>query len=60
MPKYKSRGEMNFHEENEHLMKVVYSSVRQLYICDITDISTVPPERAACKKLTRTLENHSS
>ena len=40
-------------------MKFVYSSIRQL-CCDITDIITVPPERAAYKKLTRTMKNHNS
>ena len=50
IPKYRSRGEI-------HFVKFVYSSIRQLYCCDITDISKVQPERAAYKKLTKTLEN---
>ena len=58
IPKYKSRGQMHFHEK--YFFLFVYSSIRQLYCCDITDISTVPPERAAYKNLTRTLKNHSS
>ena len=46
--------------KSKHVVKFVYSSIRQLYCCDFTNISTVPPERAAYKKLTRTLKNHSS
>ena len=46
--------------KSEHFVKFVYISIRQLYCCDITDISTVPPERVAYKKLTRNLKNHSS
>ena len=46
--------------KSENFVKYVYSSIRQLYCCDITDISTVPPERAAYNKLTRTLKNHIS
>ena len=38
----------------------MYSSIRQLYCCDITDCSRMPPERAAYKKLIKTLKNHSS
>ena len=45
---------------SKSFVKFVYSSIRQLYCCDITDISTVPPERAAHKKLTKTLKNDSS
>ena len=37
-------------------VKFLYSSNRQLYCCDITDISTVPPERAVYKKLTKNFE----
>ena len=37
----------------KNLVKFVYSSIRQLYCCDITDISTVAPERAAYKKLSK-------
>ena len=44
--------------KSENFLKFVYSSIRQLYCCDITDLSTVSPERAACKKLTRTLKYH--
>ena len=36
--------------KSENFVQFVYSSIRQLYCCDITDISTVPPERAAYKK----------
>ena len=46
--------------KSKNFVKFVYSSIRQLYCCDITDISTVPPERVAYKKLTRTLKNDSS
>ena len=46
--------------KSENFMKFLYSSIRKLYCCDITVISTVPPERAAYKKWTRTLKNHSS
>ena len=46
--------------ESENFVKFMYSSIRQLYCCDITDTSTVPPERAAYNELTRTLKNHSS
>ena len=35
--------------KSENFMKFEYSSIRQLYCCDIT--SAVPPERAAYKKL---------
>ena len=54
--RYKGRGKMHFHKKKKKL----YSSIRQLYCCDITYISTVPPERAAYKKLTQTLKNHCS
>ena len=30
--------------KNINFIKFVYNSIRQLYCCDITDISTVPPE----------------
>ena len=46
--------------KRKKIVKFVYISIRQLYCCDITDISTVPPGRAAYKNLTRTLKNHSS
>ena len=59
IPKYvciKVEGRCIF-MKSEICLKFVYSSIRQLYCCDITDIiSTVPPERAAYKKLTRTLK----
>ena len=38
--------------KSENFVKFVYSSIRQLNWCDITDISTVQPERVAYKKLT--------
>ena len=40
-------------------VKIVYSSIRELYCC-YWDFSRVPPERASCKKLIKTLKNHSS
>ena len=46
--------------KSTNFVNFVYSSNWQLYCCDITDISTVPPERAAYKKLTKTLKTHSS
>ena len=46
--------------KNENFVKCVYRFIRELYCCDITDISTVPLARAAYKKLNRTLKNHSS
>ena len=60
IPKYTNRGKMHFHKKYPFFFILLYSSIRQLYCCDITDISTVPSERAAYKKLTRTLKNHSS
>ena len=39
------------------LSKYVYSSIRQLYCCDITDIRRVPPERATYRKLMKPLKN---
>ena len=63
IPKYKSREKMHYSWKVKiswNFVKFVYSSIRQLYCCDITDIIPVPPERAAYKKLTRTLKNHSS
>ena len=52
IPKYilKRRGKIHFHEK--------YSSIRQLYCCDITDIRRVPPERATYTKLMKPLKNH--
>ena len=38
--------------------KFVYSSNRQLYCYDITDIKRVPPERATYTKLIEPLKNH--
>ena len=55
IPKYRREGRCIF-MKRENFVKFVYSSIRQLYYCDITDISTVPPERAAYKKSTRTLK----
>ena len=43
-----------------NFVKFVYSSIRQLYCCDITDCNRVPSDRAANKKFIRTLKNHSS
>ena len=40
--------------------KFVYSSIRQLYCCDITDIKRVPPETATYTKLMKPLKNHIS
>ena len=54
---YKRRGKMHFHEEEK---KNVYSSIRQLYCCDITDIRRVPPERATYTTLMKPLKNHIS
>ena len=34
----------------------MYSSIRQLYCCDITDIKRVPPERATYTKLMKPLK----
>ena len=42
------------------LWKIVYSSIRQLYCCDITDIRRVPPEKATYTKLIKNLKNHIS
>ena len=42
------------------LYKFVYSSIRQLYCCDITDIKRVPPERATYTKSMKSLKNHIS
>ena len=43
--------------KSEILQKFVYSSIRQLYCCDITDIRRVPPERETCiHKLNETFE----
>ena len=42
--------------KSENFMKFVYSSIRQLYYCDLIDITTVPPERAAYKKFNQNFE----
>ena len=47
---------MYFHEKWKFREICVQFSIRQFYYCDITDISTVPTESAAYKKLTRTLK----
>ena len=47
IPKCKSRGK---------IVKFVYSSIRQLYCCDITDRSIVPLERAKFKILIKTFK----
>ena len=46
--------------KSEILLKIVYSSIRQLYCCDITVIRRVPPERATYTKLMKPLKNHIS
>ena len=38
------------------LYTFVYSSIRQLYCCDITDIRRVPPKRATYTKLMKPLK----
>ena len=54
IPKYKSRGKVYFHEKSNFVLKkIVYSSIIQLYCCDITDCSRVPSERATYMKLKR-------
>ena len=53
IPKYKRRGKIHFHET-----KIVYSSIRQLYCCDITYIRRVPPKRATYTNLMKPLKNH--
>ena len=46
--------------KSEILQQFVYSSIRQLYCCDITDIRRVPPERATYTKLIKPLKYHIS
>ena len=46
--------------KSEIFYKFVYSSIRQLYCYDITDIGRVPPERATYTKLMTPLKNHIS
>ena len=46
--------------KSEILYKFVYSSIRQLYCYDITDIGRVSPERATYTKLVIPLKNHIS
>ena len=36
--------------KSKNFVKFVYSSIRQFYCCDITDISTVPPEKKSYEK----------
>ena len=59
IPKYKRRGKIHFNEKFNFIKKL-YSSIRQLYCCDITDLRRVLPERARYKKLMKTLKNHIS
>ena len=54
IPKYKRRGKMHF--PGKWRKKNVYSSIRQLYCCDITDIRRVPPERATYTKVMKPLK----
>ena len=42
--------------KSENFVKFVYSSIRQLYCCDITYISTVPPERAGIHEINQNFE----
>ena len=60
IPKYQRRGKIHFHEKL--FFVCVYSSIRQLYCCDITYmyIRRVPPERATYTKLMKLLKNHMS
>ena len=58
--KYKSRGNTYIFIKSQIFEICIRSSIRQLYCCDITDCSRVPPERAAYKKFIKTLENHTS
>ena len=60
IPNYKRRGKIHFLEKYFCLHKFVYSFIRQLYCCDITDIKRVPPERATYTKIMKPLENHIS
>ena len=53
----KNRGKIIF-SRKYNFVKFVYSN-RHLYCCEITDCSRVPPEKAAHKKLIKTLKNHS-
>ena len=46
--------------KSEILYKFVYSSIRQLYCCDITGNIRVPPERATYTKIMKLLTNHIS
>ena len=59
IPKYKRRGKIHFHEKY-FFLQFVYSSIRQLYCCDITDIIRLSPERATYTKLMKPLKNHIS
>ena len=53
IPKHKRRG--NIHKV-KFCKKFVYSSIRQLYCCDITDIRRGPSERATYTKLIKPLK----
>ena len=55
IPKYKM-----FMKSKILFKKIMYSSIRQLYCCDITDIRRVPPERATYRNLMKPLKNHIS
>ena len=56
---YKRKGEDTFSWKNLWNL-CTCSSIRQLYCCDITDCSRVPPERVVYKKLIKALKNHCS
>ena len=61
IPMYKEEGKYIFMKSKIlYKKKIVYSSIRQLYCCDITDIRRVPPERATYTKLMKPLKNHIS
>ena len=55
IPKYKRRG-----KKKKFMKSNVYSTIRQLYCCDITDIGRLPLERATYTKLMKPLKNHIS
>ena len=61
IPKYKRRRKIHFHEKY-FLFCFLYSSIRQLYCCDITDtcIRRVSPERSTYTKLMKRLKNQIS
>ena len=51
IPKYKSGGKIYFRKMLYKFCEVAYNSSRQLFCCDITDWSKVPPAMASYKKL---------